>query len=386
MSTHRIRYRSMALIGLMSVAGISTVLVTPHARANDRLICDVARCSPLAFTVPSVIQRHAGQQDWAREEIWSYIEEILQVAGLRPNFILVATGEVGNAAALIHENQRLLAYNPTWIANIPSTEKWSMYGLLAHELGHHLQGHTLLPGGSKPPTELEADQYAGFVLGRLGADDAQALSLWMSLSEAGSETHPPRQARLAAVREGWLRANGGTRRAPDAETAAYIMPDSATRLVTENDAVGLTGYALRLARNEIFARHGYIFSSADLDEHFRKQPWYSAQSKSVQLSATEKANVEFLIKLENAAGDSGTAGMIFPQSSIRILDRGEVAHLNDQQKRLARNEIYARRGYIFNDPSLANHFSGLAWYKPLRRSVELSDIERRNVQLIRNSE
>lgn len=376
----------MALIALLSVSSSVIVFETPYADAKDQLICDVARCSPLAFTVPSVIQRNAGQQDWAREEIWSYIEEILQVAGLRPNFILVATGEVGNAAALIHENQRVLAYNPTWIANIASTEKWSMYGLLAHELGHHLQGHTLLPGGSKPPTELEADQYAGFVLGRLGADDAQAVSLWMSLSETGSETHPPRQARLTAVREGWQRANGGTRRAPDTETVAYIMPDSATRLLTENDAAGLTGYALRLARNEIFARHGYIFNSADLDEHFRKQPWYSAASKSVQLSATEKANVDFLVKLESAAGDAGTTGMIFPQSSIRMLAHSEVAQLDERQKRLARNEIYARRGYIFNDPSLASHFSGFAWYKPVRRSVELSEIERRNVRLIRNSE
>ena len=36
--------------------------------------------------------------------------------------------------------------------------------LLAHEVGHHLNGHTIHRGGSTPELELEADEFAGFIL------------------------------------------------------------------------------------------------------------------------------------------------------------------------------------------------------------------------------
>ena len=40
----------------------------------------------------------------------------------------------------------------------------------ASSFGHHLGGHTLVPGGSQPPIELEADRFSGFVLHKMGAD------------------------------------------------------------------------------------------------------------------------------------------------------------------------------------------------------------------------
>ena len=38
--------------------------------------------------------------------------------------------------------------------------------------------------------------------------------------------------------------------------------------------------------------------------------------------------------------------------------------LSDRELKLARNEIYARRGYMFNDPEMAEYFGRKAWYKP----------------------
>ena len=59
---------------------------------------------------------------------------------------------------------------------------------------------------------------------------------------------------------------------------------------------------LRLMRNEILARHGYVFEDEDLNEYFRKQPWYKpAQSnEGIELSFIEKLNVGLI---ENAESD-----------------------------------------------------------------------------------
>jgi hypothetical protein len=47
-----------------------------------------------------------------------------------------------------------------------------------------------------------------------------------------------------------------------------------------------------LARNEIFARHGYVFKQKDLQNYFAAKPWYHADSAYKEhLSPTEKQNV-----------------------------------------------------------------------------------------------
>jgi hypothetical protein len=57
---------------------------------------------------------------------------------------------------------------------------------------------------------------------------------------------------------------------------------------------------LRLMRNEILARHGYVFKSQDLRDYFSKKPWYKpAANNNVKLNIIEQTNVE-LIKSEEA--------------------------------------------------------------------------------------
>lgn len=47
----------------------------------------------------------------------------------------------------------------------------------------------------------------------------------------------------------------------DGPDGIWLFPDSSRRLLIEDDVVGLDGFRLWIARNEIFARHGYIFKS-----------------------------------------------------------------------------------------------------------------------------
>ena len=51
-------------------------------------------------------------------------------------------------------------------------------------------------------------------------------------------------------------------------TTEYILPDSDSRYISENELGGMSSEQLRLARNEIFARHGRKFKDAQLQEYF----------------------------------------------------------------------------------------------------------------------
>ena len=194
------------------------------------VMCTIQSCSRInGFGLTAPTGRTGGRNNWSSDQIWGYTEDILQAVGLSPNFDLVETNAVPNAAAIIHEQKRVLAYNPDWIKQIEATQKWHMYGLLAHEIGHHLQGHTLTGIGSTPPTELEADTYAGFVLARLGASEPEATALWQTFGAQASATHPGRDDRVAAVRAGWHKANAGMptptpTRKPEERAAAYTSP------------------------------------------------------------------------------------------------------------------------------------------------------------------
>ncbi len=58
--------------------------------------------------------------------------------------------------------------------------------------------------------------------------------------------------------------------------------------------------ALRIVRNEIFARYGYIFKSQDLKDYFLKQEWYKPIFRNVNRYITdiEKQNIDSIKKYE----------------------------------------------------------------------------------------
>jgi hypothetical protein len=137
----------------------------------------------------------------------SALQRVMRHTGLEANFVLQAAN-VPNAVAALQGSQRLILYNQNFMRRIldDTNTDWSLLSVLAHEVGHHLQGHTLLPGGSRPELELQADKYSGFILQRMGATVDEAQALTHTLPAAGSSTHPERSARLAAVLNGWTQA------------------------------------------------------------------------------------------------------------------------------------------------------------------------------------
>ncbi|MBQ2801598.1 MAG: YARHG domain-containing protein [Lachnospiraceae bacterium] len=55
----------------------------------------------------------------------------------------------------------------------------------------------------------------------------------------------------------------------------YVFPNSDSQYLTENDFAGLTKEDCRIARNEIYARHGRTFSDEVLQAYFEICSWYN---------------------------------------------------------------------------------------------------------------
>ena len=136
------------------------------------------------------------------------LSEIMNVVGLTPNFELKAA-KVNNIEASISHRKRYILYNPgyiNWITTV-TKDKWAAIALLAHEVGHHLNGHTIRRSGSKPKLELEADEFAGFVLYKLGASLEQSQEVMKYIAQTkASKTHPARNSRMLAIQKGWNKA------------------------------------------------------------------------------------------------------------------------------------------------------------------------------------
>ena len=137
------------------------------------------------------------------------VDEIVRRSGLKRNFYVMECPNTDNCFAAIQGQTRLIVYDGSFMkkANDLSKSDWGALSILAHEIGHHLQGHTIVEGGSDPVKELEADEFSGFVMYQMGASlkDAQA-AINKLTSDYDGGTHPARPKRLAAIKKGYENA------------------------------------------------------------------------------------------------------------------------------------------------------------------------------------
>jgi hypothetical protein len=77
-------------------------------------------------------------------------------------------------------------------------------------------------------------------------------------------------------------------------------PEASERKLTYEELSRLNKRELRIMRNEIFARYGYIFKSQDLKSHFSYQSWYQPLYDDVtnRLTKIEKENAEYIKNFE----------------------------------------------------------------------------------------
>lgn len=67
------------------------------------------------------------------------------------------------------------------------------------------------------------------------------------------------------------------------------------RYATRADIQGLTSGQIRVLKNSLYARKGYIFRDARLRDYFNGQWWYTPRYRSVSgFTRIEQANIAFL--------------------------------------------------------------------------------------------
>lgn len=143
-----------------------------------------------------------------KEEAEGMVADILNVTGLKGNFEIRAA-DIPNAAAVLYNGKRYVLYNPAFIGTLNSAtgNDWASVSVLAHEIGHHLNGHTI-GGGSRPARELEADEFSGYIMQRLGATlEESETAMRLAADQQSSSTHPARMDRIKAIESGWNRAS-----------------------------------------------------------------------------------------------------------------------------------------------------------------------------------
>ncbi|MEO8666198.1 MAG: YARHG domain-containing protein [Ignavibacteria bacterium] len=81
-------------------------------------------------------------------------------------------------------------------------------------------------------------------------------------------------------------------------------PEVSLTKLTTADLENKTDWELRLMRNEVYARHGYIFKLPELRDYFLIQSWYVPQSEDVNdlLTPLEKENIEQIKRYESYVG------------------------------------------------------------------------------------
>jgi len=83
----------------------------------------------------------------------------------------------------------------------------------------------------------------------------------------------------------------------------YLLPHAGEHVYTQEELSGMTAEELRLARNEIYARHGRRFKSDDLNRYFSGKSWYQGTTDpdsfdSGILNQNERDNLRMLQKAE----------------------------------------------------------------------------------------
>lgn len=147
-------------------------------------------------------------------------------------FVTDDPATVPNAEARMSaDKQHIVSFNRAFMREIQAKagNYWSLFGIAAHEIGHHVGNHTFLPMDNcklNNEVELEADYYAGFALGKMDVKRDDAVSTLRTLPANSSCSHPGRAERILVLVQGWTQASAGS--APQTSPAAAAAAVTAT--------------------------------------------------------------------------------------------------------------------------------------------------------------
>lgn len=186
------------------------------------------------------------------------------------------------------------------------------------------------------------------------------------------------------------------------EQSPWVFPNSARQKISPMELRVRSERELWRARNEIYARHGYAFQSdkgkrysASLGKHYTHRGKSAAEVEAI-FNRIETYNVALILSYEKGRPSPGNPhaknGWVFADSSSRYLRKAELDSLDKSSLWRARNELFARNGYIFQSrkgKELARFLGPL--YEPKSADMDtiyasMNPVEQANILLLRKTE
>lgn len=279
---------------------------------GDHLLPD-QYCSYVDAAIPNRLQLLTGD-DYRPKTL---VSRITGFSGLADKF-QVRYADVPNASAAIMGEQRYILLNPNFMEQmkVEAGTNWATVAVLAHEIGHHLSGHTLDRLGSRPDKELEADQYSGYVLNLMGATLKEAQSAMRVLADPTAvTTHPKRIDRLKAIENGWRLAGQNKQPASKGLNHATVLtPDEKAeherKLAEEQERAALEAARLRDEEDK-----KALYEMLTPIVEFRDAMWSTQPAGD----GTTNLAVQFTLEIRNAQSEEGQVVLLFENTERKLI-------------------------------------------------------------------
>lgn len=145
-------------------------------------------------------------------------------------------------------------------------------------------------------------------------------------------------------------------------------------LLTENDLIDSETWSIM--RNEIYAKHGFIFTNKNLTEYFQSASWgYKPTKKEVTkaLNATEKQNIAFLQRYEKSGFSGFEAFLMEFRTAVLANNRAKILEMADNEVFIL-NPKNGRDDFATTfDPSVKKAFEKNLWKKSVTEKSTLLD-------------
>jgi len=276
----------------------------------------------------------------SEENLDNLIEKILNIVGLKKNFVVVSYPNLENAYAITAKDGiRYIVYDKSFLNKINnSTTNWSTLSILAHEIGHHLSGHTLTLSKNlreQKEKEIEADEFSGFIMYKLGASILQAeyaINLFATNYDDTYSTHPSLNKRKKGIEVGYEKAKRQDNYFRiDTTKSVEEYCNEGLILISQKqffDAILSFDKAIKINPSYYKAYHDRGFCKSQINDSYNSISDYSAALKinpNYERSYTNRsAEKSKLSDFLGAIADCDQALLINPKSALAYCNRGWI--------------------------------------------------------------